>query len=66
MNFFPPEIEVAPAFVHFEPALTAATAEAPASRSEQMIKGATIRRPLRMPKFKPLRPSYSMAKSKDD
>ena len=41
VNFFPPEIEVAPAFVHFEPALTAATAEAPASRSEQMIKGAT-------------------------
>jgi hypothetical protein len=53
VNFFPPEIEVAPAFTHFVPALTAATAEVPASKSDQMIKGATIRRPLRMSKFKP-------------
>jgi hypothetical protein len=66
VNFFPPEIEVAPAFTHFEPALTAANAEDPANKSDQMMIGATSRRSLRMSKFKPWRGSYSMTKSKDD
>jgi hypothetical protein len=51
--FFPPEIEVAPAFVHFTPAFTAASAEVPLRISVPTISGVKAWMLLRMLKVKP-------------
>jgi hypothetical protein len=51
--FFPPEIEVAPAFVHFAPAFTAASAEVPLKISVPTISGVKAWMLLRMLKVKP-------------
>jgi hypothetical protein len=51
--FFPPEIEVAPAFVHFTPAFGAATAGPAANKRTPIIKGETICCPRRISKVKP-------------
>ena len=60
VNFFPPEIEVAPAFVHFAPAFTAAPAEVPLRISVPTISGVKAWMLLRMLKVKPSQCTFSM------
>jgi hypothetical protein len=59
VNFFPPEIEVAPAFVHFAPAFTAASAEVPLRISVPTISGVKAWMLLRMLKVKPSQCTFS-------
>jgi hypothetical protein len=60
VNFFPPEIEVAPAFVHFAPAFTAAPAEVPLRISVPTISGVKAWMLLRILKVKPSQCTFSM------
>ena len=60
VNFFPPAMDVAPAFAHFAPAFTAASAEVPLKINAPRISGVKARMLLRMLKVKPSQCSFSM------